>query len=162
MQLRVGYELLYDGPQPTPMILTLHIHSTRVSDIVIPNHLITRPSLPITAYRDGFGNWCSRIVAPAGETRLSADAILNDTGAPDGVAVWAHQHAVEDLPEETLVFLLGSRYCESDLLSEAAWGLFDKTPLGWGRVRRRPRRPSTNAPACVATSRILRSHSAAA
>jgi hypothetical protein len=62
MQIRVGYELVYDCPQPTPMILTLHVHSTRVSDIVVPDHLITRPSIPITAYRDGFGNWCSRIV----------------------------------------------------------------------------------------------------
>jgi transglutaminase-like putative cysteine protease len=135
MQIRVGYELVYDCPQPTPMILTLHVHSTRVSDIVVPDHLITRPSIPITAYRDGFGNWCSRIVAPAGETRLSADALLNDAGAPDGVATWAHQHAVQELPEETLAFLLGSRYCETDLLSEVAWSLFDTTPLGWGRVQ---------------------------
>jgi hypothetical protein len=75
MQIRVGYELIYDCPQPTPMILTLHIHSARVSDIVIPDHLITRPSLPITAYRDGFGNWCSRIVAPA------ATAMASETGA---------------------------------------------------------------------------------
>ena len=135
MQIRVGYELIYDCPQPTPMILTLHIHSTRVSDIVIPDHLVTRPSLPITAYRDGFGNWCSRIVAPAGETRLSANAVLNDAGAPDGAATWAHQHAVQDLPEETLVFLLGSRYCETDLLTDVAWSRFDQTPLGWGRVQ---------------------------
>jgi transglutaminase-like putative cysteine protease len=135
MQIRVGYELVYDCPQPTPMILTLHVHSTRVSDIVVPDHLITRPSIPITAYRDGFGNWCSRIVAPAGETRLSADALLNDAGAPDGVGTWAHQHAVQVLPEETVAFLLGSRYCETDLLSEVAWSLFDTTPLGWGRVQ---------------------------
>ena len=135
MQIRVGYELIYDCPQPTPMILTLHIHSTRVSDIVVPDHLVTRPSLPITAYRDGFGYWCSRIVAPAGETRLSADALLNDTGAPNPVVAWAHQHAVQELPEETLVFLLGSRYCETDLLTEMAWSLFDKAPLGWGRVQ---------------------------
>jgi transglutaminase-like putative cysteine protease len=135
MQIRVGYELVYECPQPTPMILTLHVHSTRVSDIVVPDHLITRPSIPITAYRDGFGNWCSRIVAPAGETRLSADALLNDGGAPDPVATWAHQHAVQELPEETLAFLLGSRYCETDLLSEVAWSLFDTAPLGWGRVQ---------------------------
>ena len=75
MQIRVGYELIYDCLQATPMILTLHIHSTRVSDIVVPDHLISRPSIPITAYRDTFGNWCSRIVAPTGEMRLSADAL---------------------------------------------------------------------------------------
>jgi transglutaminase-like putative cysteine protease len=135
VRLRVGYELIYDCPQPTPMILTLHIHSTRVSDIVVPDHLVVSPSIPIVAYRDGFGNWCSRIVAPPGETRLTTDAILHDTGAPDDVCFEAYQHAVQDLPEETLVFLLGSRYCETDLLSDVAWRLFEQTPLGWGRVQ---------------------------
>lgn len=135
MQIRVGYELIYDCPQPTPMILTLQIHFTRVSDIVVPDHLITSRSIPITAYRDGFGNWCSRIVAPEGEIRLSTDAVVNDLGGLDMVAASASQHLVQDLPEETLLFLLGSRYCETDLLSEVAWSLFDKSPTGWGRVQ---------------------------
>ena len=118
MQIRIGYELIYDCPQPTPMLLTLHVHYTRVSTIVVPDHLITRPSIPITSYRDAFGNWCSRIVAPTGEIRLSADAVVNDTGEPDVVAAQAPQHQVQELPEEVLPFLLGSRYCETDLLSE--------------------------------------------
>jgi transglutaminase-like putative cysteine protease len=134
MQIRLGYELIYDCPQPTPMLLTLSIHFSRVSDIVVPDHLITTPSIPISAYRDGFGNRCSRIVAPKGEIRLSADAIVNDAGRPDGVVATAQQHQVESLPEETLVFLLGSRYCETDRLSEAAWSLFGATPPGWARV----------------------------
>lgn len=135
IQLRVGYELTYECPQPTPMILSLHIHSSRVSDIVVPDHLITRPSVPITAYRDGFGNWCSRIVAPKGEILLSADAIINDTGEPDVVVPSAEQQQVQDLPGDTLVFLLGSRYCETDLLTEEAWKLFGQTPTGWKRVQ---------------------------
>ena len=135
MQIRVGYELLYDFPQPTPMMLMLNIHFTRVSDIVVPDHLVTSPATPITAYRDTFGNWCTRLVAPKGEIRLSADAVVNDGGEPDLVAPWAQQHAVQDLPEETLLFLLGSRYCETDLLSEVAWDMFGTSPSGWGRVQ---------------------------
>jgi transglutaminase-like putative cysteine protease len=135
MQLKVGYELIYDCPQSTPMILCLHIHSTRVSDIIIPDHLITRPSIPITAYRDNFGNWCSRIVAPKGEINLSTAALINDTGEPDVIAESARQHLVQELPEETLVFLLGSRYCETDLLSDIAWEKFGNSPLGWSRVQ---------------------------
>ena len=135
MQIQLGYELIYDCPQPTPMILTLSIHYTRVSDIVIPDHLITSPSILMTAYRDGFGNWCSRIVAPQGELRLSTNAVINDTGEPDPVVGSAQQHPVQNLPEETLVFLLGSRYCETDQLSEVAWSLFDKAPTGWWRVQ---------------------------
>jgi transglutaminase-like putative cysteine protease len=135
MQIRVGYELIYDCPQPTPMILTLNIHYTRISDIVVPDHPMISPSIPITAYRDGFGNWCSRIVAPKGRIRLSADAVVNDSGHPDEVAPAVRQHQVQDLPEETLVFLLGSRYCETDRLSEIAWSLFGNAPMGWGRVQ---------------------------
>ena len=135
MQIRLGYQLIYDCPQPTPMLLDLSIHYSRVSDIVVPDHLITTPSIPITAYRDGFGNWCSRIVAPKGEVRLSANAIVNDTGAPDLVVPSARQHPVESLPEETLVFLLGSRHCETDRLSEVAWRLFGHASAGWGRVQ---------------------------
>ena len=135
MQIRVGYELVYDCQQPIPMILTLNIHYTRVSDIVVPDHLITEPSVPISGYRDGFGNWCSRIVAPEGGIRLTADAVVNDSGEPDVVVPSAQQIPVEDLPEETLVFLLGSRYCETDRLSEAAWDLFGSSSPAWERVQ---------------------------
>jgi transglutaminase-like putative cysteine protease len=89
----------------------------------------------MTAYRDTFGNWCNRILAPRGEIQLSAAAVVNDTGEADAVAASAQQHPVQELPEETLVFLLGSRYCETDLLSEVAWDLFGKSPAGWGRVQ---------------------------
>ena len=74
MQIRVGYELIYDCPQPTPMVLMLNIHHTRANDIVVPDRMIAEPFVPMTSYRDGFGNWCTRIVAPAGRLRLSADA----------------------------------------------------------------------------------------
>ncbi len=117
------------------MILMLNIHFTRVSDLLIADHIITGPPTPITAYRDGFGKWCSRIVAPPGDIRISTNALVSDGGLPDGVDPFAPQHAVEDLPAETLVFLLGSRYCETDRLSETAWTLFGQTPPGWPRVK---------------------------
>ena len=60
MEIRVGYELIYDCPRPTPMMLVLHIHYSRASDIIVPDHVTTTPSLPLSAYRDGFGNWCAR------------------------------------------------------------------------------------------------------
>jgi transglutaminase-like putative cysteine protease len=135
MQIRVGYELNYDFPQPTPMILNLNIHYTRASDIVIPDFVTTDPRVPLTAYRDGFGNWCSRIVAPKGRVRIASSGVVRDTGEPDEVAPSACQHPVENLPEESLAFLLGSRYCETDLLSQAAWDLFDRSPPGWARVQ---------------------------
>src|SRR3954469_4357180 len=80
MQIRVGYELNYELPQHTPMILTLNVHHSRVSDLVRPDHMLTTPAVPTAAYRDGFGNWCTRLVAPAGNFRVTADATVNDTG----------------------------------------------------------------------------------
>jgi transglutaminase-like putative cysteine protease len=135
MKIRIGYELVYDCQQTTPMILTLSVHYTRVSDIIIPDHLIAEPPVPLTAYRDSFGNWCSRIVAPRGRLRLSTDALVKDTGQPDQVVPEARQTPVEGLPDETLLFLLGSRYCETDLLSQIAWDLFGRSPTGWKRVQ---------------------------
>jgi transglutaminase-like putative cysteine protease len=135
MKIRVGFEMLYDFPQPTPMIMVLGTHFTRASDIIVPDHLTISPAAPVFPYRDGFGNWCSRIVAPAGRVRLAADGVVRDSGLPDPVVASATQHAVEDLPADTLVYLLGSRYCETDRLSEIAWKQFGKTPLGWARVQ---------------------------
>lgn len=135
MQIKVGYELIYTCPQPTPMLLLLNVHYTRASDILIPDHIVTSPAVPITAYRDAFGNWCSRIVAPPGEICISSNALIRDSGLTDPVNLNAYQHAVEELPSETLVYLLGSRYCETDRLSEIAWGLFGNTPMGWQRVQ---------------------------
>jgi transglutaminase-like putative cysteine protease len=135
MQIHVGFEMVYDCPQPTPMIFTLNVHFTRVSDLVSRDDLAFDPPVRMTAYRDSFGNWCTRILAPAGRTRVRADALINDTGLPDAVVPGARQLAVQDLPEETLLYLLGSRYCETDRLSDIAWNLFGQAPAGWGRVQ---------------------------
>ncbi len=135
MQIHVGYELIYDCPQPTPMILMVNVHYSRASDLVSADFLTIEPSVPVTAYRDDFGNWCSRIVAPAGRSRLRSSAVVRDTGKPDVVVTSAEQHAVEDLPGETLVYLMGSRYCETDRLSDTAWELFAHSTPGWNRVQ---------------------------
>ncbi|MEO8103125.1 MAG: transglutaminase family protein, partial [Betaproteobacteria bacterium] len=135
MQIRVGFEMIYDCPQPTPMIFNVNVHFTRVADLVGREALTIEPPLPIDAYRDSFGNWCTRVVAPQGRMRVSADAIVNDSGQPDVIAPGARQLAVADLPEDTLLFLLGSRYCETDRLSQVAWNLFGQTPTGWDRVQ---------------------------
>ena len=94
MQIRVGYELIYDCPQLTPMVLMLNIHYTRASDLASPDCVIAHPSVPITSYRDAFGNWRSRIVAPKGQLRLSASAVVNDTGEPERMTPSDHQHDV--------------------------------------------------------------------
>jgi transglutaminase-like putative cysteine protease len=135
MQLRTGYEIVYSFPQPTPIILVVNIHHSRAFDIVVPDLLTTEPPLPIASYRDTFGNRCNRVLAPAGRLRLATDCIIRDAGHPDEMVHAAWQDTVQDLPEETLKFLLGSRYCETDLLSDTAWQLFSQVPPGYPRVQ---------------------------
>jgi transglutaminase-like putative cysteine protease len=135
IQLRAGYRISYDFVAPTPMMVTLAVHYSRASDLVTLDHLTTTPSVPIRGYRDGFGNWVNRIVAPAGRFQIASSAVLRDHGQPDPVFPLARQQPIEDLPEEVLVYLLGSRYCDTDRLSDIAWNLFASAPAGWGRVQ---------------------------
>jgi transglutaminase-like putative cysteine protease len=135
MKIRVGYELIYDCPQPTPMVLILNIHHSRAGDIIVADRIVTDPAIPLRPYRDGFGNWCTRVRAPAGRLHLSTSCLLNDSGAPDPVARATEQHDVDDLPGDSLVFLLGSRYCETDRLADIAWSLFGSTPPGAARIQ---------------------------
>jgi len=135
MRIRVGSTLTYQLPQPTPMIALLNMRFSRFGDLETPDHLVTTPQAPISSYRDGFGNWCNRLVAPAGAFTLATRGVVRDLGYLDPIEPFAWQHAVEDLPPETLTYLLGSRYCETDRLSDEAWRLFEHTPMGWARVQ---------------------------
>lgn len=135
MHIRVGYELVFECLQPVPMILTLNIHYSRASDLLEPDVLRLSPSIPITSYRDLYGNWCSRIVAPPGRLVLTCNALVRDSGTVDACPPQGHSLPVQSLPAEALVFLLGSRYCETDLLSELAWQRFGTLPRGLPQVQ---------------------------
>ncbi len=133
--MHIGCRLRYRLTQPTPIIAVLNVHYSRFGDLERADYLVTSPSVPLASYRDGFGNWCTRLIAPAGDFTLSTDGIFWDSGLADPVAPGAAQLPVQDLPAETLVYLLGSRYCDTDILSEEAWRLFESTPPGWSRVQ---------------------------
>ena len=135
MRIRNGFEIVYDLPLPTPMLLTLSVHPSRRDDLETPDWLRTDPIVDVRQYLDSFGNICSRVFAPAGRLTLSSDFIIRDTGLIDDYAPGAEQHPVQDLPDEVVLFLLGSRYCETDRLSDTAWRLFEKWPPGWPRVQ---------------------------
>ncbi len=135
MHFKLGYELIYNFQQPTPVILVVDIHDSRASDLIVWDAPTTDPFVPITRYRDGFGNVCRRLLAPPGRLRITADALIHDSGQPDARDCSTRAQSVEELPDEHLAFLLGSRYCETDLLSETAWQLFGSTPPGVPRVQ---------------------------
>lgn len=135
MNIRFGYELVYACPQPVPMILMLSVHPSRIADLLRADHMTAGPAVPLLPYTDGFGNICTRVVAPAGELRLRADGLIRDSGIPEPVCAEAQEHPVETLPDSALVYLLGSRYCETERLMDEAWRLFGTLAPGWGRVQ---------------------------
>ncbi len=135
MLIRFGFDIAFELPQPTAMVLMLHVHPSREAWLRGPEALRIDPPLAIDDFIDGFGNRCSRIAAPAGALRIHNDALILDDGGLDAVAPTARQHPVEELPPETLQFLLASRYCEVDCLVDVAWKLFAHTPAGWPRVQ---------------------------
>src|SRR5579859_2215613 len=135
MFIRVGYEMEFDLPADTPMMALLYTHPTVADMLRQPDTIRTEPVLPLHSFIDGFGNRCARFLAPAGRLRLTGDTVVEHSGLPSAVPEDAIQHPVEDLPDDTLQFLLASRYCEVDRLSDIAWNLFGASPLGQGRVQ---------------------------
>src|SRR5258708_18935859 len=135
MEIKVGFEIAYVAVQPTPMVIMLNIHPSRYADIIGSETIVTEPDVPIGFYRDGFGNVCGRLVAPAGGVTLRGDALVRDSGLPDAVMPTAQQLPIDQLPDELLQYLMPSRYCETDKLTDIAWSLFANTPPGWARVQ---------------------------
>jgi transglutaminase-like putative cysteine protease len=111
------------------------VHPSRLGDLLHRDSVQAEPWVPVEEYRDPFGNRCTRLLAPAGRLRLWGDTVVLDSGQPDPVRPAAPQVPIQELPTEVLPFLLASRYCEVDLLSDLAWKLFGDAPQGWGRVK---------------------------
>lgn len=135
MRIRAGYDISIEFPAPTPVVLMLDIRPERETDLVTPQRAYFEPQVPAQRYVDGFGNRCTRLMAPAGVMRTWAEFTVSDSGRHERQAVDAWQTPVQDLPPDVLVFLLGSRYCETDLMSGLAWSLFGHTPMGGARVQ---------------------------
>jgi transglutaminase-like putative cysteine protease len=135
MLIRYGYEISITCPQPTPLVCLLAVHEERKADIRVPETVFTVPDTATTTYLDLFGNRCRRLVAPAGDLTLWGDATIEDDGKLDPVIPNAREMPVAELPDACLVYLMGSRYCETDKLSQVAWDTFGNIAPGWGRVQ---------------------------
>jgi transglutaminase-like putative cysteine protease len=135
MLIRIGYDIIFNHPAPTPMHLRLFVHPSRQPDLRDAETLNIYPFVPIERYTDQFGNSCGRILAMAGDIRFTRDGLIADSGLPDAVDESVEQHPVEQLPAEVLPFLYASRYCEVDLLLNVAAQLFNNTPKDWRRVQ---------------------------
>ena len=135
MRIHTGFNITFDCPRPVPMLLMLSVHPSRRADLETPDWVKTDPMLEVKQYLDHYGNICSRIMAPAGRIELSADFVVRDSGGIDDYAPDARETPFEQLPDDVMIYLLGSRYCETDRLTNVAWSLFGSSAPGWTRVQ---------------------------
>jgi transglutaminase-like putative cysteine protease len=134
MHIRAGYDIIYDCVNPTPMLVMLSLRPERARDLLTPEIMTVEPAVPVHYYTDGYGNRCGRLLAPAGAIRLTSMFTVAADDRPDPAFPDSVQHPVEELPDETVLFLLASRYCETDSLLDEAWSRFGDTAPGWARV----------------------------
>ncbi|USQ94174.1 transglutaminase-like domain-containing protein [Caulobacter sp. RL271] len=135
MLIRYGYEITVFCQQPTAMVTLLGLRDGRERQVRIGESFFTSPQIDTSTYRDLFDNVCRRFVAPAGALTLWSDSVIEDSGAVDPVALDAQLHPVADLPDDCLAYLMGSRYCETDRLSQIAWDKFGHIQRGWARTQ---------------------------
>lgn len=135
MHIRCGYEISYQSDGYVPMLLLMSVHPSRAGDLLNPGTISFNPGTSATQHTDMFGNTRLRIIAPPGLVTITTDFTIADSGLPDDYAPDAEQIPVPQLPDEALTFLLGSRYCETDKMSDLAWNLFGHTRPGWERVQ---------------------------
>jgi transglutaminase-like putative cysteine protease len=135
VEIRAGYDIAFQCFQQTPMVLMLSIEPARVKDLLSEHRIRFSPDIPSSDYVDTFGNTCTRIVAPAGLIEIRNEFLIADSGLPDEVAPDARQLEVGELPDDVLVYLLASRYCDTEKLSNLAWSLFAGVTPGRRRVQ---------------------------
>jgi transglutaminase-like putative cysteine protease len=135
MLIKLGYDIRFCSSADVPFVAMLSPHPSRENDLRNPDVIHTDPQVRIERYLDGFGNICSRFLAPQGNIRLYSENLIEDSGHPDPISPFARQLPLLDLPAEMYRFLIASRYCEVDLLSDTAIGLFGNTVPGWSRVQ---------------------------
>jgi transglutaminase-like putative cysteine protease len=134
MLIRAGFSLRFETEQPTPMLALLSVHPSRSQDILTRHRIDAENDLPISTYVDSYGNLCSRLTIPAGGTTLSTDFVISDSGLVDPRAPEGPQMTLEELPSDVLIFLLGSRYCDTDRLLDFAWQEFGELTSARDRV----------------------------
>lgn len=134
MLIHIGYDLQITLSAPTPVMLLLDVHPSRMNDLLNYSP-IAIPGIEITQSVDFYGNRMQRFLAPAGPISLSASGLIKDPGTLDPIFPDAQEVPVADLPDYCLHYLSGSRYCETDELNALAWSLFGNIKPGWTRVQ---------------------------
>ncbi len=132
MRLEVSCLIRMACSQPTAHLLVLRPRSD-VHQWIVRESYVLSPQVPATEYMDGFGNLCQRLVAPSGAFSIETRAeVIVATGVDTGYG--EPYVPVESLPDAVLVYLLPSRFCESDRLGAVAMEASANQRLGYDQV----------------------------
>jgi transglutaminase-like putative cysteine protease len=124
MLIEAGFDIAFECPAQTPMLLQLSIHPSRDADLLTPDKINCDPILATRSYIDHFGNRVTRVEVPAGLVVFSNRFVIHDSGQPEETPPDVDMTPIADLPDDVLLFLLQSRYCDSDKLADFAWSNF--------------------------------------
>jgi transglutaminase-like putative cysteine protease len=133
--IEAGYDIAFECPTQTPMLLQLNIHPSRDADLLTPDKVNCDPILATRSYNDHFGNRVTRVEVPAGLVTFSNRFVIHDAGQPEETPPDTPMTPITDLPDDVLLFLLQSRYCDSDNLADFAWSNFGMMSGGGQRVQ---------------------------
>ncbi|GAA0555000.1 transglutaminase-like putative cysteine protease [Rhizomicrobium palustre] len=134
MIIRAGFSISFTCTAPTPMLLLLNVRPEREADLLAPENFRAFPEVPLRRYQDRFGNTCTRLVAPVGQITFTNDFLIEDSGLHELLPIGAPEAPVDSLPDDILMYLMGSRYCDTQRLMTIAWELFGNVAPGWARV----------------------------
>jgi transglutaminase-like putative cysteine protease len=134
MYIRVGCEFRYEATWPTPTVMLVQPHPDYEQQVVYEDWQFT-PDLTLSSFHDVYNNRSQRLLLPTGAQVVRYDALVRVGNSADEVAPEAQQMPIEALPDDVLHYLLPSRFCLSDVLSNTAWQLFGQTEPGWARVQ---------------------------
>jgi transglutaminase-like putative cysteine protease len=135
MLIRYGFDIDIRLWQPTTLITVMDVHESQREDIAWENEFETSPAVHVQTFVDEDGNKLRRLTAGPGIVGMKLTGVVNNSGALDDCDPNAELVPVQDLPPEALPYLRSSRYCETDLLSDFAWGAFGSIPGGYARVQ---------------------------
>ncbi len=134
LRVRVGCDLVYDSPAPSPMLFLVRPFE-RYHHTLVEERRTVEPDVAVDEITDAFGNTMWRLVAPVGPVRLSYDAVCDAPASADPVFADMPKTPIERLPGEVLAYIQPSRHCQSDLLIADAWELFGNVEGGWAQVQ---------------------------
>jgi len=132
--MTVGCDFSYDAAVATPAVFQVQPNASPVVDITA-ERWATSPQMRLRRYDDLYGNPCTRVVLPAGRSTFRYEAEVEVPDATEDANESAAEIAPDELPDDSLLYTLPSRYCLPDVLGNEAWSRFGAVSPGYSRVQ---------------------------